>query len=170
MDRCSNFLLLSASHALFSIWTNLKMSKKDPRGTIVEVRRVDLANCALWTSPKFTTSVIYQVHQGFWPDQRSGNPNHPSPHLCYKEPNIPYNFFLFLILLNYLCLKLWTNDNIERRERYSGLEGYQTVVYAVRQSPLHSLQCSRDLQNFKLAYNAIWFYFKLHKTRKVFLK
>ena len=31
------------------------------------------------TSPKFTTGVKYQFHQGFWPDQRSGNPNHHSP-------------------------------------------------------------------------------------------
>ena len=43
------------------------------------MRRVDLANWALWTSPKFTTRVKYQFHQGFWPDQRSGNPNHPLP-------------------------------------------------------------------------------------------
>ena len=52
---------------------------KDPRGTNVEVTIVDLANWALRTSPKFTTGVKYQFHQGFWPDQRSGNPNHHSP-------------------------------------------------------------------------------------------
>ena len=34
---------------------------------------MDLANWALRTSPKF--------HQGFRSDQRSGNPNHPSPHI-----------------------------------------------------------------------------------------
>ena len=51
---------------------------KDPRGTNGEVRRVDLANWALWTSPKSTTGVKHQFHQGFWPNQRSGNPNHPS--------------------------------------------------------------------------------------------
>ena len=51
---------------------------KDPRGIKVEVRRVDLANWALWTSPKFTVVVKYQLHQGFWPDQRSVNPNHSS--------------------------------------------------------------------------------------------
>ena len=39
---------------------------------------MDLANWALRTSPKFTT-VKYQFHQGFWPDQRTGNSNHPSP-------------------------------------------------------------------------------------------
>ena len=37
-----------------------------------------LANWALQTSPKFTTRVKYQFHQGFRPDQRSGNPSHPS--------------------------------------------------------------------------------------------
>ena len=52
---------------------------KDPEGTNVEVRRLDLANWALRTSPIFTTGFKYQFHQGFWLDQRSGNPNHPSP-------------------------------------------------------------------------------------------
>ena len=35
---------------------------------------MDLANWALRTSPKFTTEVKYQFHQGFSPDQRSENP------------------------------------------------------------------------------------------------
>ena len=52
---------------------------KQSRGPIVEVWIVDLANWALRTSPKFTTGVKYQIHQGFFlPDQRSGNHNHPS--------------------------------------------------------------------------------------------
>ena len=51
---------------------------KRSRGTNVEVKRVNLANWALWTSLKFITGVKYQFHQGFWTDQRSGNPNHPS--------------------------------------------------------------------------------------------
>ena len=33
----------------------------------------------LYSRPKFATGVKHQFHQGFWPDQRSGNPNHPSP-------------------------------------------------------------------------------------------
>ena len=48
------------------------------------MRRVDLANWVLRTSPKFTTGVKYQSHQGFWTDQRSGNPNHPSPSIKHK--------------------------------------------------------------------------------------
>ena len=32
----------------------------------MEVRRLDLANWALRTSPKFTTGVKYQFHQGFF--------------------------------------------------------------------------------------------------------
>ena len=54
---------------------------KYPTGPNVEVRRVDLANWALRTSPKFTTGVkySYQFHKCFGPDQRSGNPNYPSP-------------------------------------------------------------------------------------------
>ena len=52
---------------------------KDPRGSNVEVRRMDLANWAFQTPPKFTTGVKYQFRQGFQPDQRSGKPNHHSP-------------------------------------------------------------------------------------------
>ena len=86
INRCGSFSLLSATHSLslslslslFSIWTDLRRSE-DPRGSSVEVRRVNLANWALQTSPKFTTGVKYQFHQGFRPDLRSGNPNHPSP-------------------------------------------------------------------------------------------
>ena len=51
---------------------------KDPRGINEEVRRVNLANWALRTLPKFATGVKHQFHQGFWSDQRSENPNHPS--------------------------------------------------------------------------------------------
>ena len=51
---------------------------KRSHGHHVEVRRMELANWALQTSLKFTTGVKYQFHQGFWPDQRSWNPNHPS--------------------------------------------------------------------------------------------
>ena len=43
------------------------------------MRRVDLANWALRTSPKFTTGVKYQFHQGYWSVKRSGNPNHNLP-------------------------------------------------------------------------------------------
>ena len=51
---------------------------KDPRGTNEEVRRVGLANWALLISPKFIPGVKHQFHQGFWPDQTSGNSNQPS--------------------------------------------------------------------------------------------
>ena len=57
----------------------------------MEVRRVNFTNRALRTSPKFTTGVKYQFHQGFWPDQRSGNPNHPSP---------PYFLYSLCLLIN----------------------------------------------------------------------
>ena len=70
---------------------------KDPRGTNVEVRSVDLSNRAIRTSPKFTTGVKYQLHQGFWPDQRSENPNHFSPpyiftNLTTKLPTFTLNW------------------------------------------------------------------------------
>ena len=38
-------------------------------------------------------------------------------------------------------------------ELYSGLEGNQTVVYAVTQISLPSLQCCRDFQTRKLAFD-----------------
>ena len=63
---------------------------KDPRGSSVEMRRVYLANWALRTSPKFNTGVQYRFHQGFWLDQRSGNPSHPSP------PKIIYCTVLYI--------------------------------------------------------------------------
>ena len=60
MDRWGSFPLLSASHSLVS-----EQTLKDPRGISMEVRGVDLANWALWTSPKFTTGVKYQFNQDF---------------------------------------------------------------------------------------------------------
>ena len=47
-----------ASEQTLKIW-------KDPRGTNEEARRVDLANWALRTSPKFATRVKPQFHLGF---------------------------------------------------------------------------------------------------------
>ena len=52
------------------------------------------ATWALRASPIFATGVKYQFHQGFWPDQRSGNPNHPSP--------------IFVIKGEQLC-RIWSN-------------------------------------------------------------
>ena len=79
MIRCGNFPLLSAPHSLFSIWTDLKILKVPKRSRGHQCGGEDLANWAFQTLPKFTTGVKYQFQQGFWSDQRSGNPNHPSP-------------------------------------------------------------------------------------------
>ena len=68
------------------IYIYLKRSEKIPGAPTK--RWVDLANWALRTSPKFTTGVKYQFHQGFWPDQRSGSSNHPSP------PTESYGWFI----------------------------------------------------------------------------
>ena len=40
---------------------------------------------------------------------------------------------------------------LKEGELYSGLEGNQTVVYAVTQIPLLSLQCCRDFQTKKIS-------------------
>ena len=79
MNRSGSFPLLSAPQFLslshlnrpYDIW-------KDPRGTNVEVRSVDLTNWAIQTSPKFTTGVKDQFHQGFWLAQRFRNNNNNS--------------------------------------------------------------------------------------------
>ena len=96
MNRCGSFLLLSTPHFLFSIWTNRKRSQGHQRGG----EENGLANWALWTSPKFTTWVKYQFHQGFWPDQRSGNPNHPSPHIisCFQMGYLIFSVCIYQIL------------------------------------------------------------------------
>ena len=77
LNRCGSFPLLSTPHSLLSIWT-------DPRGTNMEVRRVDLTKWTLRTSPKFTTGIKYQFIQDFWAHQRSGNPNHLRPYILYS--------------------------------------------------------------------------------------
>ena len=84
---------------------------KVPRGTKLEVRRVDLANWALRTSQKFTTGVKYQFHQGFWPDQRSGNPNQPSPPL----------------MIRYYINWIWTGIYFDNS--WGNLGGYPRTVY-----------------------------------------
>ena len=53
---------------------------------------------------------------------------------------------------------------LEDGELYSGLERNQTVVYAVTQIPLLSLQCCHDFSTTKLAYLILR---KLHRTRKL---
>ena len=63
MNRCASFPFISVPHSLFSIWIDLKRSENILGAPKVEVRRVDLANWALRTSPKFTTGIKYRVCQ-----------------------------------------------------------------------------------------------------------
>ena len=73
MNRCSSFPLLSATYSLFSILTDLKRSEKIPgaptwrRGEWIWLTRPS----GLQRNSSY--GVKYQFHQGFWPDQRSGN-------------------------------------------------------------------------------------------------
>ena len=121
MNRCGSFPLLSAPHSLFSFWTDLKRSEKIIC-TSVEMRRGDLVNWALRTSPKFTTGVKYQLYRDFWPDQRSENHNDPSspveenPLINLNQENWTYRssnpgthgerqrYWFPENMLNYLCL------------------------------------------------------------------
>ena len=85
INRYGSFLLLSAPHSLISILTDLKRSEK---GTIVEVRRVDLANWALRTSPKFTTGVKYHSNRVFFTRseiRKSQSPFAPPPVACIHK-------------------------------------------------------------------------------------
>ena len=75
-NRFGSFPLFSASHSLSSAPEQILKNLKRCQDTILEVRRVDLPNWILRTSPKFTTGVKYQFHQGF--DQIS-------------DPEIPIN-------------------------------------------------------------------------------
>ena len=69
-SRCFPYPTLSLAY---------EQTLKDPRGTNEEVRGVDLANWALWTSHRnLPQGLKHQFHQGFWADQRSGNLNQPS--------------------------------------------------------------------------------------------
>ena len=61
MNRCGSFPLLSASLAFKQTLKYLKNS----RDSNEEVRKVDLADWALRTSPKFATGVKYQFQHGF---------------------------------------------------------------------------------------------------------
>ena len=58
---------------------NLKRSGKYPRGNNVQVRRVDLDNWALRTSPKFTTRLKYQFRKSFWPSEIRTSQSHFTP-------------------------------------------------------------------------------------------
>ena len=77
INMCGSFTLLSAPYSL-SLSLSLSLASeqtlnylKRSQGPQRRGERVDLANWALRTSPKFTTGIKYQFHQGFWPDQRS---------------------------------------------------------------------------------------------------
>ena len=79
LNRCSSFRLLSAPHSLFNIWADLKRSENIPGAQTWR------SGEWIWlTGPSgfrrnSPSGVKYQFHQGFWPYQRSENPNHSQP-------------------------------------------------------------------------------------------
>ena len=77
LNRYGSFPFHSAPHSLFIIWTDNRRSEKIPG-----VPTCRWEECISVTGPsgfqRNSTGVKYHFHQGFWPDQRSGNPNHPS--------------------------------------------------------------------------------------------
>ena len=65
------------------------------------------------------------------------------------------HIFLILIFNELFTFKTSNETTLKDRELYSGLERHQSLVYAVIQIPLFSLQCSRDFQIRKLVCNVI---------------
>ena len=131
INRCGSFPLLSAPHSLFSIWTDLKRSEKIPG-----------APKWIWgewiwlTGPSdFTTGVKSQFHHGFWPDQRSGNPTHPSPPFWDKDnlwlwwtgfsrgfsrfPLPQISFHYFSTLISFISLHFISSTPVMVRQAWS---------------------------------------------------
>ena len=78
MNKCGNFPLLSSSHSLFSIWTDLKRSEKIPGASMWRWgERIWLTGSSGLhrNSPQGLNISSIGV---FWPDQKSGNSNHSS--------------------------------------------------------------------------------------------
>ena len=85
LNRCGSFPLLSASHSLFSIWIDLKRSEWS-QGHQHGGEESGFG----WTSPKFTTGVKYQFHQGFFTRSevwKSPSPFTPPPSLSLQYSN-----------------------------------------------------------------------------------
>ena len=65
MGKCAVASLCFPHPTLSLVSEQTLKDLKNPRGHNVEVRKVDLANWALWISLKFTIGVKYQFHQVF---------------------------------------------------------------------------------------------------------
>ena len=74
---------------------------------------MDLTNWALRTSPKFTTGVKCEFYHGFWPGQRSGNPNHSSPPTFRLRINKPKFTFS---LTSVTAPKSWAQKSVFQSE------------------------------------------------------
>ena len=79
-------------------------------------------------------------------------------YLCYKETKCPYNFFLILISNEFICLKLRTNGNIERRGALLWTVRTSTFSLRSHRDPFVFSTALRDFQTRKLACTTIWFY------------
>ena len=154
MDRCGSFPLLSTSHSLFSIWTDLKRSKKIP-GTQAwrwgEWIWVTGSSELHGNSPQGLN--ISSVMRVYWPDQRSGNPNHlpqpynPSSELIYGKSRILWKiFFSFCniriysfntIHMLYRIYQSPTNKRSEQRNIYLWVINATTVIEFLQTNKLH---------------------------------
>ena len=77
MNSYGCFPLLSTPHSLFSIWRELKWSEKIPGAPSWKLGEW------IWLSGpsglhRNSPQTLISVQSGFWPYQKSGNPNHPS--------------------------------------------------------------------------------------------
>ena len=95
LNRCGSFSLLSAPHSLFSIWTDLKRSEMIPGAPTLRWGE--------WIRLTGPSGLHRNSRQGlnisfmrvfFFPEQRSRNPNHPSPHVyIYNQIVLPKGRF-----------------------------------------------------------------------------
>ena len=141
MNRCGSFSLLSTPHSLFSIWTNLKRSEMIPGAP---TRR-----WGEWIWLTGPSGLHRNSLQGlnirsirlFWPDQRSGNPNHPSPQtidsrlynfeLGLESASVPLiRFQISLIWVSYLeCLFFYFRATLGVKEVLQSSKNSTLIFY-----------------------------------------
>ena len=78
LNRYGSFPLLSSRHSLFSIWTELRRSEKIPGVPTWRWGEWIWLSGPSGFQRNSLQELIISVASGFWPDQRSGNSNHPS--------------------------------------------------------------------------------------------
>ena len=153
MNRCGSFPLLSASHSLFSIWTNLKTSEKIPGAP---TRRWGEW---IWltgpsglhrNSPQWLNISSIRVF-----DQ-------------IRHQKVLTTFFLFQHFTNYLRFR--TNDNVERRRALLWTARASTFSLRSHKDPVAFVSALPRCSDPKIRMKCYLILRKLHRTCKISLK